>query len=168
VLTLWPSAKPRGYWTVRRGRRFGYVFSNGLPTRTVRHSLGDFGSPFSFFHQSPITLRRANACSGQASHFPVRHSPASAGRRRITAALAAAFRVASHLNQIVATEVQTVGITISQCKSPRSVRDFGENNAGRSRPVSVLLTLGLSSRAKPGLKQPESGLLLINTVSIID
>jgi len=43
-------------------------------------------SPLTFHLLSPppLTLRRANACSGQASHFPVRHSPASAGRRRIT------------------------------------------------------------------------------------
>jgi hypothetical protein len=49
--------------TVRRGRRFGDVASIGLPITN---------------HFSPITLRRANACSGQASHLPVRHSPTAA------------------------------------------------------------------------------------------
>src|SRR4029077_8709371 len=38
--------------------------STGLSTRTVRHSLGDFGSPFSFFspttnHFSPLTAALA-------------------------------------------------------------------------------------------------------------
>jgi hypothetical protein len=49
--------------TVRRGPHFGDVASIGLPITN---------------HFSPITLRRANACSGQASHLPVRHSPATA------------------------------------------------------------------------------------------
>jgi hypothetical protein len=45
LLILWPSAKPGGYWTVRRGRRFGYVASIGLPNHE---------SPF-ISHFSPIT-----------------------------------------------------------------------------------------------------------------
>jgi hypothetical protein len=44
VLTLCRSAKPVGYWTVQRGRRFGHVASIGLPITNLF---------------SPITLRRA-------------------------------------------------------------------------------------------------------------
>ena len=97
--------------TVRRGRRFGYVASIGLPITnhpSTRFACSGRASHLSLFtfHQSPppshfslITLRRANACSAQASHLLVRHSPAPAGRRRITAA-PAAQRCASRISSL--------------------------------------------------------------------
>ena len=60
--------------TVRRGRRFGYVASIGFPITN---------------HFSPITLRRANACSGQASHLSLFTFHQSPTLSLLTAALAA-------------------------------------------------------------------------------
>jgi hypothetical protein len=53
MLTLGPLAKTSGYWTIRRGRRFGYVAWIGLPiTNTSQRFTFDF---FFTFHLSPIT-----------------------------------------------------------------------------------------------------------------
>jgi hypothetical protein len=56
VLNLEPSAKPDGYWTVRRGRRLVKSLRSAYQSRTVRHSLGDLGSPFTHFFTNHFSL----------------------------------------------------------------------------------------------------------------
>ena len=68
---LWRSAKPVGYWTVRRGCRFGYVASMGFPItnhpfealRLLRAGLSLFT-----FHLSPIPHPLTNHQSLLTSH----------------------------------------------------------------------------------------------------
>jgi hypothetical protein len=86
VLTLCRSAKPVGYWTVQRGRRFGHVASIGLPITNLF---------------SPITLRRASPALGGPLTFHIlpsaltahHQSPITKHQSLLTAALAAFVRL---------------------------------------------------------------------------
>jgi hypothetical protein len=163
---LWPSAKPSGYWTVRRIRRFGYVASIGLlitlrrANACLHRARRDAQGVLFTFHRSPPLLT---------SHFSLltNHVPLITSHGRASGlAVPAAFGIARELDQVGGSGFEDIGISISQCKSPRSVRDFGENNAGRSRPASALPSLVLSSSCKTRLDNRSLDLLFIAILAI--
>jgi len=146
LLTLWRSAKPGGYWTVRRGRRFGDVASIGLPItnhpfdalRLLRAGL----SPLTF-HVSPIP---------SPSHFSL-----------ITAASAAQQRFQDLfliLSQRINLGLFSITAAFSHARAHRALRS---RPRPRIRPREVMEYWSVECCANSELR-PRSGLEMLKKI----